>query len=84
MTTHTSQQTTPAPAPADRRHGSHQYVLTLAKTGGGMDTWYGTITPTEHDRRHDVFLALRKHIVMRDPAFAGAHVVFFSLEPNGL
>ncbi|MFE5770910.1 hypothetical protein ACFQ7O_21395 [Streptomyces sp. NPDC056485] len=81
MTSQTSPSTAATQATAQ---GSHAWVLTLELPGRGMTTQYGTWTPPVGATRHDVFTALRGHIVGQHPEMASANTIFFSLEPNQL
>ncbi|MFE2548560.1 hypothetical protein ACFXGI_08435 [Streptomyces sp. NPDC059355] len=64
--------------------GSHAWVLTLELPGREMTTQYGTWTPPAGATRHDVFVALKEHLVAQQPQMASANTIFFSLEPNQL
>ncbi|MFF4011451.1 hypothetical protein [Streptomyces sp. NPDC001717] len=80
----TSQTSTSANNTQAAEQGSHMWVMTLEKPGRGMTTQYGTWTPPAGATRHDVFAALRGHIVAEHPEMASANTIFFSLEPNRL
>ncbi|MFF9055366.1 hypothetical protein ACF09Z_29965 [Streptomyces erythrochromogenes] len=64
--------------------GSHQWILTLELPGRAAATEYGTWNPDPGATRHDVFVAVRRHVTRQFPELERATVVFFSFEPNQL
>ncbi|MER6037971.1 hypothetical protein ABT133_29365 [Streptomyces sp. NPDC001835] len=84
QTTGTTQTTGHAPAAGT---GTHHFVLTLqAPAGDGflMHTFTGPITPPAGWTRAELLTELRDQIADNHPDYQGAHIVFWSLEPNAL
>jgi hypothetical protein len=73
-----------APSTAEAAQGTHHFVITLENPQYGSVSCSGTVTPPPGQTRHDVFQRIFSGLVNNAPQFAGANVLFFSLEPNQL
>lgn len=83
----TTEFQTPQHAPPAQRQGSYHFVMTLqapTRNGWSNGTWSATWTPTPGMTRADVYRKIHADIIEINPEYAGANVVFFSLEPNQL